>query len=433
MLTLLLLGLAISTGAETRAAANPLWAEIDRRTEAVLPKLVGWRRDIHQNPELGNREVRTGALVAAHLKALGLEVRTGVAHTGVIGVLRGGKPGPVVALRADMDALPVTEEVDVPFRSTVKAQWAGKEVGVMHACGHDNHTAILMGVAEVLAGMKAQLPGTVKFLFQPAEEGVPPGEDGGAKMLIAEGALENPKVDAVFGLHVFPYEVGSIVYKPEGIMAASDDLEITVHGRQTHGALPWEGVDPIVVSSQIVLGLQTIISRQADLTKAPAIVTLGIIQGGNRSNIIPEEVKMTGTIRTFDPAMRLEIHERIKRTAENIAEAAGATATVKIEFGNVVTYNDPALTQRMGPTLKRVAGAEHWNPNGRVTTTAEDFADYQQKVPGLFFFLGITPKGADPKTVAPNHSPRFFADEAALPVGVRALSNLAVDYLSGGK
>jgi amidohydrolase len=432
-MSLPLLCFAMPMGAETRATANPLWIEVDRRTEAVLPKVVAWRRDIHQNPELGNREVRTGALVAAHLKTLGLEVRTGVAHTGVIGVLRGGKPGPVVALRADMDALPVTEDVDVPFRSTVKAQWAGKEVGVMHACGHDNHTAILMGVAEVLAGLKAQLPGTVKFLFQPAEEGVPPGEDGGAKMLIAEGALENPKVDAVFGLHVFPYEAGSIVYKPEGIMAASDGLEITVHGRQTHGALPWEGVDPIVVSSQIVLGLQTIISRQADLTKAPAIVTLGIIQGGNRSNIIPEEVKMTGTIRSFDPAMRLEIHERIKRTAENIAEAAGATATVKIEFENVVTHNDPALTQRMGPTLQRVAGAEHWNPNGRVTTTAEDFADYQQKVPGIFFFLGITPKGADPKTVAPNHSPRFFADEAALPVGVRALSNLAVDYLSGGK
>jgi len=431
--TLLLCLAATPVLAQSHTSTNPLWAEIDRRTEAVLPKVIAWRRDIHQNPELGNREIRTSALVATHLKALGLEVRTGVAHTGVIGVLRGGKPGPVVALRADMDALPVTEEADVPFRSTAKAQWAGKEVGVMHACGHDNHTAILMGVAEVLAGMRARLPGTVKFMFQPAEEGTPTGEDGGAKLLIAEGALENPKVDAVFGLHVFPYEVGSIVYKPEGIMAASDGLEITVRGRQTHGALPWEGVDPIVVTSQIVLGLQTIVSRQIDLTKAPAIVTLGIIQGGNRYNIIPEEVKLTGTIRTFDPAMRLDIHDRIKRTAENIAEAGGATATVKIEFGNVVTYNDPALTQRMGPTLKRVAGAEHWNPNGRVTTTSEDFADYQQKLPGIFFFLGITPKGADPKTVAPNHSPRFFADEAALPVGVRALSNLAVDYLAGGK
>ena len=433
VLLLPLLGFAMPLGAETGAKANPLWAEIDRRTEAVLPKVVAWRRDIHQHRELGNREVRTSALVAAHLKALGLEVRTGVAHTGVTGVLRGAKPGPVVALRADMDALPVTEEVDVPFRSTAKAQWAGKEVGVMHACGHDNHTAILMGVAEVLTGMRAQLPGTVKFLFQPAEEGTPPGEEGGARMMVAEGALENPKVDAVFGLHVFPYEVGSIVYKPEGIMAAADTFEITVRGRQTHGALPWEGVDPIVVSSQIVLGLQTIVSRQADLTKAPAVVTLGIIQGGNRYNIIPEEVKMTGTIRTFDPEMRLDIHERIKRTAENIAEAGGATAEVKVTSGSVVTYNDPALTQRVGPTLKRVAGAEHWNANGRVTTTAEDFADYQQKVPGVFFFLGITPKGADPKTVAPNHSPRFFADEAGLPVGVRALSNLAVDYLTGGK
>ncbi len=432
--TFFLLGLALpAAAAASSAAVNPLWARIDRATQAVLPKVIAWRRDIHQNPELGNREVRTSALVAAHLKALGLEVRTGVAHTGVIGVLRGGKPGPIVALRADMDALPVTEEVDLPFRSTAKAEWGGREVGVMHACGHDNHTAILMGVAEVLAGMRAQLPGTVKFLFQPAEEGTPPGEDGGAKMMVAEGALEDPKVDAIFGLHVFPYEVGSIVYKPEGIMAASDTLEITVRGRQTHGALPWEGIDPIVVSSQIVLGLQTIVSRQADLTKAPAIVTIGSIQGGNRYNIIPDEVKLTGTIRSFDPAMRLDIHDRIRRTAENIAEAGGATATVKITFGSVVTYNDPALTQRMGPTLKRVAGADHWIPNGRVTTTAEDFADYQQKVPGVFFFLGITPRDADPKTVAPNHSPRFFADEAALPVGVRALANLAVDYLAAGK
>lgn len=432
--TFFLLGLALpAAAAASSAAVNPLWARIDRATQAVLPKVIAWRRDIHQNPELGNREVRTSALVAAHLKALGLEVRTGVAHTGVIGVLRGGKPGPIVALRADMDALPVTEEVDLPFRSTAKAEWGGREVGVMHACGHDNHTAILMGVAEILAGMRAQLPGTVKFLFQPAEEGTPPGEDGGAKMMVAEGALEDPKVDAIFGLHVFPYEVGSIVYKPEGIMAASDTLEITVRGRQTHGALPWEGIDPIVVSSQIVLGLQTIVSRQADLTKAPAIVTIGSIQGGNRYNIIPDDVKLTGTIRSFDPAMRLDIHDRIRRTAENIAEAGGATATVKITFGSVVTYNDPALTQRMGPTLKRVAGADHWIPNGRVTTTAEDFADYQQKVPGVFFFLGITPRDADPKTVAPNHSPRFFADEAALPVGVRALANLAVDYLAAGK
>jgi amidohydrolase len=408
-------------------------AEIDRRAEAVLPKVVAWRRDIHQHPELGNREVRTAALVARHLKDLGLEVRTGVAHTGVVGVLRGGRPGPGAALRADMDALPVTEEVDLPFKSTVRTQWNGREVGVMHACGHDNHTAILMGVAEVLAGMRAQLPGTVTFLFQPAEEGPPEGERGGARMMIAEGVLESPRVDAIFGLHVFPFESGSIVYKPEGLMAAADTLRIRVRGSQTHGALPWAGIDPIVVSSQIVLGLQTIVSRQSDLTTAPAIVTIGTIQGGNRHNIIPEEVEMTGTVRSFDPAMRTDIFDRIRRTAEHIAAAAGATATVAFSDSYVVTYNDPALTERMGPTLKRVAGPGHWIPNGRVTTTAEDFADYQQKVPGLFFFLGITPRGVDPKAAAPNHSPRFFADEAALPVGVRALANLAVDYLEGGR
>ncbi len=432
-----LLALVLACPPSVMAATPPpgkaLYDQIDRRTAEVLPKVVGWRRDIHEHPELGNQEVRTAALVAAHLRTLGLEVRTGVAHTGVVGVLKGGRPGPVVALRADMDALPVVEEVDVPFRSKARGTWNGRDVGVMHACGHDNHTAILMGVAEVLAGMRAALPGTVKFLFQPSEEGVQDGETGGASVMVDEGALEDPKVDAVFGLHVFPYEAGAIVYKPEGIMAAADVLTIEVKGRQTHGALPWSGIDPIVISSQIVLGLQTIVSRQEDLTVGPAIVTIGLIQGGNRYNIIPEDVRMVGTIRTFDPGMRDEIHARIKRTAENIAASAGATAKVTIETGNPVTYNDPALTQRMGPTLKRVAGADKWFPNGRVTTTAEDFAVYQKRVPGVFFFLGITPKGTDPKIAAPNHSPRFFADESALPVGVRALSNLAVDYLLGGK
>lgn len=429
----LLTVVALPAAAGRAPASNALHAEIDRRTAAVLPKLVAWRRDIHEHPELGNNEVRTAALVAAHLKQLGLEVRTGVAHTGVVGVLRGGKPGPVVALRADMDALPVVEEVDLPFKSKARGTWNGREVGIMHACGHDNHTSMLMAAAKVLAGIRAELPGTVKFLFQPSEEGVQDGETGGAQVMVDEGALDDPKVDAIFGLHVFPYEVGAIVYKPEGIMAAADVLTIEVKGRQTHGALPWSGVDPIVVSSQIVLGLQTIVSRQEDLTVGPAIVTIGSIQGGNRYNIIPEDVKMVGTIRSFDPAMRDEIHARIQRTAERIAESGGATAKVTIETGNAVTYNDPALTQRMGPTLKRVAGADKWFPNGRVTTTAEDFSAYQKRVPGIFFFLGITPKGTDPKSAAPNHSPRFFADEAALPVGVRALSNLAVDYLLGGK
>ena len=417
-------------GATPAPKESPLHAEIDRRAEAVVPKAVTWRRDLHQNPELGNREVRTGKIIALHLRALGLEVKTGVAHTGVVGVLKGGRPGPVVALRSDMDALPVTEEVDLPFASKARAEWAGRETGVMHACGHDMHMAILMGTAEVLAGMRASLNGTVKFVFQPSEEGPPPGEKGGAAMMIEEGVLTDPKVDAIFGLHVFPYALGSIVYKPEGIMAASDTLTITVHGRQTHGALPWAGVDPVVVASQIVLGLQTVISRQSDLTIGPAIVTIGVIQGGNRSNIVPEEVKLTGTIRTFDPGMRKGIHERVKRTAERIAESAGATAEVVIDEGGPVTFNDPKLTEWAGPSLRRVAPEGRFNPNGRVTTTAEDFSRYQEKVPGVFFFLGITPDGRDPATAASNHSPRFYADEGALVTGIRALSSLASDYLA---
>jgi len=425
--------LAALAAPATPAAKGPLaalHAEIDRRAEAVLARAVAWRRDLHQNPELGNREHRTAKVVADHLSALGLEVRSGVAHTGVVGVLKGGRPGPVVALRSDMDALPVTEEVDLPFASKVRTQWTGREAGVMHACGHDMHMAILMATAEVLSGMKASLPGSVKFIFQPAEEGPPSGERGGAELMVEEGVLENPKVDAVFGLHVFPFPVGSIVYKPEGIMAASDTVTITVRGRQTHGAVPWAGVDPIVVASQVVLGLQTIVSRQSDLTTAPAILTVGMIEGGNRSNIIPDLVRLTGTIRTFDPDMRRQIQERVKRTAERVAESAGATAEVAFEPGYPVTFNDPKLTAWAGPSLERVAPAGRIHPNGRVTTTAEDFSRYQEKIPGLFFFLGVTPDGRDPATVAANHSPRFFADEGALGTGIRALSTLAVDYLS---
>ncbi|HVQ30528.1 MAG TPA: amidohydrolase [Vicinamibacteria bacterium] len=422
--------LVVLLGALPAPKDSPLHAEIDRRAEAVVPKAVAWRRDFHQNPELGNREARTGKIVAEHLRGLGFEVKTGVAHTGVVGVLKGGRPGPVVALRSDMDALPVTEEVDLPFASKARAEWAGRDTGVMHACGHDMHMAILMGTAEVLAGMKASLPGTVKVIFQPSEEGPPAGEEGGAEMMVKEGVLSDPKVDVIFGLHVFPYALGTIVYKPEGIMAASDTVTIKVHGRQTHGALPWAGIDPIVVSSQIVLGLQTIVSRQSDLTTAPAIVTIGLIQGGNRENIVPEDVTLKGTIRTFDPGMRQAIHERVKRTAERIAESAGATADVTIDGKNPVTFNDPKLTEWAGPSLRRVAPEGRYNPNGRVTTTAEDFARYQEKVPGVFFFLGITPDGRDPATAAPNHSPRFYADEGAIVTGVRALSSLAIDYLA---
>ena len=429
MRPILLPVIALGFATTLRAQSSRLDAEVDRRAAQVQGKVVAWRRDIHAHPELSNRETRTAELVAQHLRSLGIEVRTGVAHTGVVGVLRGGKPGPVVALRADMDALPVTEEVDVPFASKVRATYNGQEVGVMHACGHDTHTAMLMGVAEVLAGMRNDLPGTVKFIFQPAEEGAPAGEQGGAELMITEGALENPKPDAIFGLHVFPYPAGDIRYRAGPIMASADAFHIVVRGRQTHGAIPWAGIDPVVIASQIVLGLQTIISRQVDLTAAPAIVTVGVINAGVRYNIIPDSVVMSGTIRTFDAAVRRDVHDRVRRTAESIAQSAGASAVVAIDTGAAVTYNDPALTESILPTLRAVAGASHV-ALGPPITAAEDFSRYQQRIPGVFFFLGITPPGTDPAKAAPNHSPRFYVDEAALPVGVRALAHIAVDYLS---
>jgi amidohydrolase len=424
--------LALAVAMPLQGQARQLAAEIDRRAAQVAGKVVAWRRDLHAHPELSNRETRTAEIVAQHLRALGLEVRTGVAHTGVVGVLRGGRPGPVVALRADMDALPVTEEVDVPFASKVRATYNGQDVGVMHACGHDAHVAMLMGAAEVLAGMRRDVPGTVKFIFQPAEEGVPTGERGGAELMIEEGALDNPRPGAIFGLHVFPYPAGEIRYRPGGTMASSDAFRIVVRGRQTHGAQPWAGVDPIVVAAQIVLGLQTIVSRQLDLTAAPAIVTVGAINGGVRYNIIPDSLVMIGTIRTFDAAVRRDIHQRVRRTAESIAQSAGAAAIVTVDTGPPVTYNDPALTERMLPTLRQVAGPDKVQLNPPLTP-AEDFSRYQQRIPGLFFFLGITPPGTDPRTAAPNHSPRFFVDEAAFPVGVRALARVAVDYLSAAR
>lgn len=403
---------------------------LEQRITGVMPKVVEWRRDIHRHPELSNREFRTAALVADHLRALGLEVETGIAHTGVVAVLRGGQPGPVVALRADMDALPVTEMVDLPFASRERTEYNGREVGVMHACGHDNHVAILMGVAEVLAGMRSELPGTVKFIFQPAEEGAPAGESGGAAMMVEEGVLADPAPEAIFGLHVWPQPVGSLLVRSEGAMASADHLRIVVLGRQTHGAAPWAGVDPIVIGSQIVTGLQTVASRQVNVTTAPSIVTIGTFQGGVRNNIIPDSVVMEGTIRAFDPAMRTEIHERVRRTAEMIAASGGATARVTITLGPPVTYNDPALTARMAPTLERVAGPDRFE-TAPMITGAEDFAVYQENIPGMFFFLGVLPEGEDPATAPANHSPHFFADEAALPVGVRAMTQLALDYLTG--
>jgi amidohydrolase len=414
----------------TANAAPSLDQRIDESAAKVESRVIDCRRDIHEHPELGNREVRTSKLVADRLHGLGIETRTGIAHTGVLGILKGGKPGRVVALRADMDALPVTEQVDVPFKSKVRTTYNGQEVGVMHACGHDAHVAILLGVAEVLAGIRDQIPGTIVFLFQPAEEGAPIGEEGGAELMVKEGALDNPKVDAVFGLHVTSrYTVQKIAYRPGAQMAAVDSFKIVVHGKQTHGAYPWLGIDPIVVASQIVLGLQTIPSRQVDVSLAPSIVTVGAIHGGVRNNIIPDDVEMLGTIRSLDAKMREELHARIKRTAEDIAKAGGATADVKIDRGYPITYNDPVLTEKMAPTLRRVAGPDNVsvvNP----TLGAEDFSFYQQKVPGLFFWLGTRPANQTAEEAASNHSPLFFVDESGLVLGVKALSHVAVDYLT---
>lgn len=401
---------------------------VSAQIENVMPQVVEWRRDFHQHPELGNREFRSAGIIAEHLEALGMEVQTGVAHTGVVGILRGGQPGPVVALRADMDALPVEERADVPFASRVRTEYNGQEVGVMHACGHDNHMAILMGAASVLAGMKDELPGTIMFIFQPAEEGAPQGEEGGAELMLKEGLFDTLKPDAVFGLHVWPIPAGQIAVREGGTMASSDSFSIRVNGQQTHGAAPWAGIDPIVVASQIVLGLQTIPSRQLDSTLTPSIVTVGAINGGLRSNIIPDSVEMIGTLRTFDAETRRQIHERVERTATQIAASAGATVDVDISLGYPVTFNDPALTRQMAPTLQRVAGERFTEAS--LITGAEDFSYYANEVPGVFFFLGI---GADdPALVHPNHSPYFYADERALPVGVTAMTALALDFLQTG-
>ena len=411
--------------AQTAPSATPLAADVDRLATEINPQVVAWRRDFHQHPELGNQETRTAKVIADELRKLGYEVRTGVAGTGVIGVLKGGRPGPVVALRSDMDALPVTEQVDLPFKSTAKAEWNGQQVGVMHACGHDNHMAIQLGVATVLAKLRDRIPGTVTLIFQPAEEG-----PGGAEPMIKENALENPKVDAIFGLHVFPLPAGNLQYRPGPMMASADTFVIKVKGRQTHGAVPWGGVDPIVVGSQIVLALQTIVSRSVNITEAPAVVTVGRFTGGNRSNIVPEEIELEGTVRAFDESVRKSIHDRIRSIASNISASAGATATVEFGLGYPVTRNDPALTERMLPTLRRVAGDANVKL-GPLTGTAEDFSYFQQRVPGMFVFLGVTPRNQDHTQAPQNHSPLFFADESALPVGVKVMTNLALDYLHG--
>jgi amidohydrolase len=407
---------------------NPLWAKIEQLSSEVESKCIAWRRDFHQNPELGNREFRTAKLIATHLKSLGLEVKTGVAHTGVVGILRGKKDSSVVALRADMDALPVTETVDLPFASKVKVRYKGVETGVMHACGHDVHTAVLMAVAEVLSTLKEELPGTVKFIFQPAEEGAPLGEEGGANLMIEEGVLESPKVDAIFALHVFshPAPPGAIFYRPGAMMASADKLTIHITGSQAHGAAPWLGVDPVVAASQIVMGLQTIISRQTDLTATPAVITIGSIHGGNRVNIIPEKVEMEGTIRVFHPKKQRDIHDRIRKTARSIAESCGAKAEVTIEKYCPVAFNDPNLVQKMLPTLERVSGKGKL-VTGPQITGSEDFAFFQEKIPGLYFFLNVRPEGKKP---VPNHSSNFYADESIFINGIRLMANLAVDFLT---
>ena len=407
---------------------------IETRVGAIENKMIGWRRDLHAHPELSNQEHRTAGLVADHLRKLGLEVKTGVGGTGVLGVLKGGKPGKVVALRADMDALPVKELVNLPFASRAKGTHMGKEVDVMHACGHDAHTAILMATAEVLAGMKDQLPGTVKFLFQPAEEGPSEPLDGehdhiGALAMVDAGVLDNPKVDAVFGLHMIPaFPVGTIGYKPGPILASGDTFAIKVTGKQTHGGFPWNGVDPIVSASQIVMGLQTIVSRQLNLTKEPAVISIGSIHGGNRENIIPESVELLGTLRTFDDGMRADTQARMRTTAESIAQASGAKAEVSfVKPGYSTTVNDETLTATMLPTLKQVTGG-HAVVTPKLSAS-EDFSEFSKKVPGMFFFLGSSTPGKE-KTAAPNHSPKFEIDEASLAVGARAMTALTLDYLA---
>ncbi|MBC6610924.1 amidohydrolase [Hymenobacter sp. BT507] len=426
--TLLTTALALTTlpALAQNAALNARIAKLAAQEES---KVIAWRRDIHEHPELGNQETRTAGIIADHLKKLGIEVQTGVARTGVVGILRGGKPGPVVALRADMDGLPVTETTGLPFASQVKTTYNNQPVGVMHACGHDTHVAMLLGAAEVLSQVKKDLPGTVKFIFQPAEEGSLPGETGGAKLMVQEGVMMNPKVDAVFGLHINAQtEVGNLRYRPTGEMAAADVFTIKVKGKSAHGAYPWLSVDPVVTAAQIILGLQTIISRQTELTKDAAVLTVGMVHGGVRNNIIPEQVELTGTIRTLDKDMQQKLWADVRRVAIGIASSAGATAEVEIVNYTPVTYNAPKLTAQMAPTLRAVAGAANVQEQ-KAVTGAEDFAYFQEKVPGLFVFVGGMPKGKNPADTAPHHTPNFFVDESGLTLGVTTLATLAADYL----
>lgn len=414
----LLAGLSLSAQAQEPITIS---AELEQ-------KVIEWRRDFHQHPELSNREFRTAEKITEHLQSLGLEVQTGVAHTGVVAILKGGKPGPLVALRADMDALPVVEKTDVPFKSTAVSEYRGQEVGVMHACGHDLHVAMLMGAAEQLVNMQDDLAGSVMFIFQPAEEGAPADEEGGAELMLEEGLFADTKPEAVFGIHVWSAgTTGTIGYRSGPLMASSDRFEINVKGRQTHGSRPWGGVDPIVAAGQIIANTQSIVSRQIDITKAPAVLSFGIVEGGVRNNIIPDEVYLEGTIRNFDMDNRQQIFADLKRTAEHTAAASGAEAHVHIDEGYPVTVNNPELTAMMLPTIQKVAGADNVKVNPLVTG-AEDFSFYALETPGLFVFLGITPEGQDPAEAPSNHSPYFYADEASLKTGTELYVNWVIDY-----
>lgn len=414
-------------------ALNPIYAidmskEINAATDKIMPQVVEWRRHIHQYPELSNREFKTAKYVEEHLRKLGLEVRTGIAKTGVVGILKGALPGPTIGLRADMDALPVTERVPIPFASKEKSEYNSQTVGVMHACGHDTHVAMLMGTATVLSQMKDKIKGTIVFIFQPAEEGAPAGEEGGADLMVKEGVMDNPKIDAIFGIHINAQtEIGKITYKSGAIMASSDWFSIKVKGKQTHGAYPWLGTDPIAVSAQIIQGLQMIVSRQTELTKSPVVITVGRINAGVRENIIPEEANFAGTIRALDADIQKDVHAKIKLTAEKIAESMGATAEVSIETKTPVTYNTPELVKKMLPSLEKSVGTENVLEKEWVTG-AEDFAFYGAKAPAFFFFVGGMPKGKNPKETAPHHTPDFYIDDSRLDVGVKAFCNIVFDY-----
>lgn len=422
--------LALALAASVLGTAHA--ADTTQLAQGELPQVTAWRRDIHQHPELSNRETRTSALVAAQLKKLGLEVHTGIAHTGVVGILKGGKPGPKLAIRADMDALPVTEEVDLPFASKAKGEYRGKPTGVMHACGHDAHTAMLLGLATVLAGMKRDLPGEVMFVFQPAEEGAPAGEQGGASLMLKEGVFHDFKPDAMFGMHVVSaLNVGTVAVRPGPTMAGSDWFKLTVHGRQTHGAMPWNGVDPIVTAAQIISGAQTIVSRRLDISELPAVLSFGIVEGGARYNIVPDKVELQGTLRTFDAGMRQQAIDNLKNIAEHVAEANGATVETQVPVGdsNPVLVNDPALAARVRGSIGKAIGADHVI-EARPWMASEDFAYFAREVPSVYFFVGATPAGQDASKAPANHSPKFFLDEGALKVGMASMLQATLDYLN---